>query len=240
MRSSSIAWLLELMGHKVLVLKGGYKTFRRWAIDKFKKNYDLMIIGGYTCVGKTEIIKSLTDAIDLESLANHNGSVFGGLKKTQPTQEHFENLLAVQLFLNNEHRIYIEDESRFIGKIQIPNDFYIQMRKSPILILTNNIENRTIKCLNEYKNIDKDYLKKSTTKLEKKLGSNKVKYLCRLIDEEKYKEACHILFTYYDKSYSIGISKRAISTISYLEINKVATQQICNFILKKKTQENFF
>jgi tRNA 2-selenouridine synthase len=102
MRSAGVAWLLDLYGYKVCTLAGGYKRFRNYALDIFKLPFQFKILGGYTGSGKTELLNSFEKSgeaiVDLESIANHKGSAFGnlGLPK-QPSQEMFENLLAIQL-----------------------------------------------------------------------------------------------------------------------------------------------
>jgi tRNA 2-selenouridine synthase len=59
MRSEAVAWLLNLYGYKVYVLKGGYKSFRNWALAQFEKTYHLKILGGYTGSGKTDVLKEM-------------------------------------------------------------------------------------------------------------------------------------------------------------------------------------
>ena len=105
MRSDAVAWLLNLYGYKIYLLKGGYKVFRRWALAQFEKEYSLKVLGGFTGSGKTEVLKELSrmgeKIIDLEGLANHKGSAFGSLgEEIQPSSEMFENLLALQLWQN--------------------------------------------------------------------------------------------------------------------------------------------
>jgi tRNA 2-selenouridine synthase len=116
-----VAWLLDLYGFKVYTLIGGYKTFRKWSLAQFEKNYQLNVLGGYTGSGKTELLMGLKKrkipVIDLEGLAGHRGSAFGniGMPK-QPSQEQFENLLALELFTTvttyPDTGIWIEDESQ--------------------------------------------------------------------------------------------------------------------------------
>src|SRR5215210_8134682 len=60
MRSSGVAWLLDVYGFKVYTLIGGYKSFRRWCNAQFNKQYPFKIIGGFTGSGKTEILRALT------------------------------------------------------------------------------------------------------------------------------------------------------------------------------------
>jgi tRNA 2-selenouridine synthase len=104
MRSAGVAWLLNLYGFEVYTLVGGYKSFRQWTHRQFAKAIQLKIIGGYTGSGKTEILHALAQrgqaTIDLEGLGNHKGSSFGSIgMPPQPSQEMFENLLAVNLVM---------------------------------------------------------------------------------------------------------------------------------------------
>lgn len=106
MRSGAVAWLLSLYGYKVVVLKGGYKSFRNWVLAQFEKEYSFKILGGFTGSGKTEVLNELAQlgekTIDLEMLAHHKGSAFGSLgMPAQPSEEMFENKLAVSLWKNS-------------------------------------------------------------------------------------------------------------------------------------------
>ena len=81
MRSGAVAWLLNLFGFKVFTLKGGYKSFRKWVLSQFEKEYEINIIGGFTGSGKTVLLEEMKKkgfpVINLEKLANHKGSTFG-------------------------------------------------------------------------------------------------------------------------------------------------------------------
>ena len=87
MRSAGVAWLLDLYGFKVYTLSGGYKSFRNWVLQQFQKKYPFKILGGYTGSGKTIMLKELKKngekVIDLEGIAQHNGSAFGRFGRTQ-------------------------------------------------------------------------------------------------------------------------------------------------------------
>jgi tRNA 2-selenouridine synthase len=102
MRSAGVAWLMDLYGFKVYTLIGGYKKFRNHALETFKLPLRFKILGGYTGSGKTEVLKELKRngeaVVDLEDIANHKGSAFGNIGlPQQPTQEMFENILALEL-----------------------------------------------------------------------------------------------------------------------------------------------
>ena len=102
MRSNILAWLLKMAGLRVTLLQGGYKAFRNYLLPILDVEYKIIILGGQTGSGKTEMLSLLKSAgeqvIDLEHLASHKGSAFGLLgMPEQPSQEQFENMLALEL-----------------------------------------------------------------------------------------------------------------------------------------------
>jgi tRNA 2-selenouridine synthase len=102
MRSGAMAWALDLYGFEVYLVQGGYKSYRNWVLNQFEKQFTLQVLGGMTGSGKTKILQELKAAgqqvIDLEDIAQHQGSSYGTMNKiVQPTQEQFENNLGSQL-----------------------------------------------------------------------------------------------------------------------------------------------
>ena len=83
MRSGSVAWLAQQLELPVLLLEGGYKSYRRWVLELFERPWPLRLLGGRTGCGKTELLLALRErgaaVVDLEGLAHHRGSSFGGL-----------------------------------------------------------------------------------------------------------------------------------------------------------------
>ena len=219
MRSAGVAWLLDLYGFKVYSLSGGYKKYREWVRLQFEQTYPLVIIGGYTGSGKTFVLQQLLQQgypiIDLEKLANHKGSAFGSLGEApQPKQEMFENLLAEKLDEiklqqpDLKNKIYVEDESQRIGSINIPNDFWTQMRESPLQFLEIPFEERLDLLTDEYGRFDVTSLVESTLRLQKRLGGLETKRTIEFLEANNPKEAFRILLKYYDKYYEKGLYKR--------------------------------
>ena len=140
MRSGGVAWLLDLYGFKVHALLGGYKSFRRWVLSQFEKEYPLRLVGGYTGSGKTDLLVALHDkgeaVLDLEGLAHHKGSAFGSIgQPDQPGQEQFENKLALSLRTASKtqpERIWVEDESQRIGRVNVPHLFWQQIGRAHV------------------------------------------------------------------------------------------------------------
>jgi tRNA 2-selenouridine synthase len=119
MRSGGVSWLLDMYGFKVYTIMGGYKAFRQWGIRQFEKDYSINILGGYTGSGKTFVLEQIRKqnrvVIDLEDIAKHKGSAFGNIgMPQQPSQEMFENLLALDLRKAQQKvdRCKLTDDSR--------------------------------------------------------------------------------------------------------------------------------
>src|SRR5687767_1954884 len=117
MRSAAIAWLMDLYGFKVYTLAGGYKRFRNYVLETFRIPFQFKILGGYTGSGKTEVLKELMrkgeKIVDLEDIAKHKGSAFGNIgMPAQPSQEMFENILARDLRMKSEDKMFWETDTR--------------------------------------------------------------------------------------------------------------------------------
>ena len=232
MRSGAMAWCLDLYGFEVYLLTGGYKHYRRRVLDTFAEKFNIRILGGLTGCGKTKVLHQLKalgeQVIDLEGLAQHQGSVFGSMNSMeQPSQEQFENKLAAELGLLNRHQpVWIEDESIIIGKCAIPNALFHQMRDASITVLKVSPGARVDALLKEYGVLDKDFLKSCTQKIWKRLGPEQTKNAITAIDEDRMADFIRTVLVYYDKTYSNGLTKRDQSKI--VEINGDGTDAPSN------------
>lgn len=216
MRSAGVAWLLDLYGFKVYTLAGGYKAYRKWVREQFEIPCDLKILGGYTGSGKTLVLQQLQQAglpvIDLEKIACHKGSAFGGMDdKPQPGQEMFENLLALSLSeqaLVPGGSVWLEDESQRIGNVKIPDQFWKKMRSSELFFLNIPFEERLQYITQEYGVLETEKLQQAITRIQKRLGGLETKNALGFLTEQNHLECFRILLKYYDKWYSKGLYNR--------------------------------
>jgi tRNA 2-selenouridine synthase len=234
MRSGFTARLLELIGYTVYTLQGGYKSYRRWALQRLgqissqSKHSSLCIIGGLSGSGKTAILRALQSRgeqiIDLEALAKHRGSAFGGIGfPLQPTQEQFENELALALEnLDWSKPVWIEDESRLIGRCHIPTALYENMLSAPLYFVNRSHSDRLQQLLADYGFATKQQLLEATGRIAKRLGSQLAKEIQELIENEKKEQAFSLLLSYYDKSYQHQIAKRRV-------IYSIQEAQLCSY-----------
>jgi tRNA 2-selenouridine synthase len=223
MRSGAMAWALNLYGFDVYLLEGGYKKYRRWVLDQFEQKHNLLILGGMTGSGKTQILHELKklgeQVIDLEDLAQHQGSSYGTMNKmVQPSQEQFENDLATQLYrASSEKPIWLEDESITIGKRFIPNALWHQMREAHLVNVKIPVAGRIEFLLKEYGRLDKEFLTECTQRIWKRLGPEQTKNAILAIDEDRMADFIGLVLVYYDKTYRTGLSKRPVANVHELD-----------------------
>ncbi len=237
MRSGSMAWLFDTAGLKPSLLVGGYKAYRKYIRESFSRPTNLVVIGGYTGSGKTEILHKLSEmneqVLDLEGIANHKGSAFGALgQANQPTTEQFENNLA-QLWLNFDHTkpIWTEDESRTVGSVSINDPLFNQMRKSPLLAIIVPKSERIKRLVNEYACFEIEVLKQMCKKIEKRLGGLKVKKAFNSLDQGDFATVANITLDYYDKAYGHGLNTRKTQKVYRLDIDKDAPLENAKFLV---------
>lgn len=238
MRSAGVAWLLDLYGFNVFTIVGGYKAYRRWALQQFEKQYDCRILGGYTGSGKSEIlsqISKLQAVVDLESLANHQGSAFGGIGRgAQPSQEMFENKLALALSSVENKKIWLEDESQRIGNCMIPNALWTTMRQSKVLFIEVPFEERLKRILADYGTRLQEKLVEATLRIQKRLGPNETKMVIQYLAEGNIEEGFRILLKYYDKLYGKSLFNREGAEAL---IEKTVCNDVNEFISKFKESD---
>jgi tRNA 2-selenouridine synthase len=248
MRSGAMAWAFDLYGFEVYLIQGGYKSYRRWVRQQFEVDYKLRILGGMTGSGKTRILQHLMNAghqvIDLEDLAQHQGSSYGSMNKlVQPTQEQFENNLANRLKdIDTSRHLWVEDESLNIGKCSIPNPFWHQMRQAVLFDLKVPLEQRVASLVSEYGTLNKDFLVECTERIHKRLGPEQTKNAIIAIRENRMEDFIKIVLVYYDKTYRTGLSNRAPDRIFQVEMSGNDTsanaQQLITFISTFAVLEN--
>ena len=239
MRSRSISWLLEKYNLKNISLEGGYKSYRKWALNSFNKDWELVVVGGKTGTGKTKLLKILGDnnyqIIDLEGLACHRGSTFGGLgMNKQPSNEQFENLIAEELKrFSKIKKIFVEAESANIGKCKIPHEFFIKMKKSERIEIIKSESNRLEELIKTYSVFEEQDLIDAVMRIKKRLGPQRTKIAIESIKNKNWKSVCKSVLEYYDKCYEHEkIGKDNLKTINMTDIfdNQIALKLIKNSI----------
>jgi tRNA 2-selenouridine synthase len=164
-RSGSLALVLDQIGFPVHLLVGGYREYRRAvvsALESLPQNVSLRVICGTTGSGKSRLLQLLArqghQVLDLETLANHRGSVLGLLPgQRQPSQKQFESRVwdALRRF-NPARPVWVESESKKVGDVQVPPALIQHMRAAPCVHLDLSLDGRVQLLLDEYRHFVDD------------------------------------------------------------------------------------
>lgn len=216
MRSKNFAQFAEMVGVKSKIIAGGYKAYRQLAIESFRKPFSILRLGGNTGSGKSEVLRALEkngeQIIDLEAMANHKGSAFGGLGfSPQPTTEQFQNELFEKILtLDISKRIWVEDESIAVGKIFLPEDFWRTMLVAPILLMKVDKKIRVERLVNEYGESNPEKFLEAMEKITKRLGGqNFLAAKEKLVAGDMHSTISILLEHYYDKAYERSAGKKS-------------------------------
>ncbi len=237
------SWIRE-KGVEFPLIKGGYKAMRRFLIDELEtsiKQIPLVIVSGLTGSGKTRVLRQIAQNIDFEGIANHRGSAFGrAADDYQPGNIDWENRVSIE-FLKHRYRhpgkpVFVEDESRRIGRISMPETLYQKMQQAPRAILQVDIESR-VRLISEdyilnawprYQQVYADnaeeefsvYVLDNLRRIQKRLGGERYKQIRECFeaalkefyltqsDAEFYQGIKTLLTDYYDPMYRYQLDNK--------------------------------
>jgi tRNA 2-selenouridine synthase len=196
MRSGSMAWLLRTAGLSVQTVEGGYKAYRRNVNDLLSAPWDLRVVAGNTGSGKTHYLHSL-------AAQGEQVSSFGALgEQPQPTTEHAMNLMAdVLADFDPARPVWVEDESRKVGRVELPEAFFERMQRSAIVMLDVPIDVRVNNLVQDYGSYAAADLIEATERIRKRLGGEQCAAAVQAIQAGDLATAIRIVLEYYDKAY---------------------------------------
>lgn len=242
MRSEIMSWLLSMAGFEIFRLKGGYKTYRTFTYETVRAHRDFIVLGGKTGVGKTVLLQELKKmgefVIDLEDLAKHKGSSFGGIGQLpQPSIEHFENLLGEELFKIPElEKIWIENESRRIGKVNIANELYANIIASPLIEILKSDSERIDHITSEYAGLPQSELLEAVKRLQKKLGGKRYAEAIEDIKEKRHHSWIENMLVYYDKTYSYELDSHKREQTFQVDLSNTDLNKSLNHLIALKNK----
>lgn len=236
-RSGSVGWLLGMAGFEVKTIMGGYKAYRNFVLDQFyQQKLDILVLGGKTGCGKTKILHALKEQgeqiIDLEGLAHHKGSAFGFIGEAPaPTVEQFENnLFEVITTLDPSRRIWVENESKRIGRVSIPDGFWEQMKAAPLLNMSLPFEVRLEVSIENYSTEVKGDLENAFHNIKKRLGGQNYQRALAYLAVDDLKSAGGIALKYYDKQYQYMLEKNKTKTIKHVDFENDEPEKTAQYL----------
>jgi len=158
-RSRALAHVLNEVGWRAMQLDGGYRAYRRHVVAQLEtlpSGFRFVVLCGLTGSGKSRLLAALAAAgaqtLDLEAIARHRGSLLGEFPGVaQPSQKAFETSIAAALgALDTSRVVFVESESKRIGRLQLPETLLACMRRGKSLTLVTALAQRVALIKDEY------------------------------------------------------------------------------------------
>ncbi|MBD2848175.1 tRNA 2-selenouridine(34) synthase MnmH [Paenibacillus sp. IB182496] len=211
MRSRTAGTLAALMGMPILRLTGGFRTYRRWVVERLESLESLppcYVLSGYTGSGKTAILEELERSgypvVNLERLAAHRGSIFGHIGREPHNQKTFESLLLQRLdACRDAPYLVVEAESKRVGKVVLPEVLVQAKESGRPLVLELPLQERVANILADYRpQLHKAQCIASFERIRKRMHTPVGAEVAAALHTERYDEAVALLLEhYYDPRY---------------------------------------
>lgn len=240
MRSGVISTFMNSMGVDVIKLKGGYKAYRKVVTDtlpELNSKVEYVVIHGNTGTGKTRVLETLRsmgyDVLDLEDAANHRGSLLGNVGLGQcNTQKMFESKIYHTLRNVKNKYVFVEAESKRIGRVLVPEYVYEGMREGKHIFVDADLDFRSNIILEEYtKNHNhKEDIIDSLEKLRKYISDKRIDEYIRMVNQGNLNEVTKdLMIKYYDPMYMNTANKYNYDlSLEIIDIEKSA-KEIANW-----------
>lgn len=242
MRSSSLEAIFYALKYKTLKLDGGYKAYRNYIMGKLsEKNKEVkyIVLHGRTGVGKTKILEKLSEkgysVMDLEKMADHKGSFFGGLcEKKKQSQKRLESEIYEKISDEKTKYVIVESESKRIGDIYLPEEVYSSILNGYHLLVDTSMENRVKIIMEDYASASKEELKSCLDKVGRYISKERYEEYSNLLEEGKLDELSEILMEkYYDPLYDQSINKYDYEDEIFYKTIDEAADRVVNYLVKK-------
>ncbi len=221
-RSGALTHVLASIGWQARQLEGGYRAYRRLVVaelEQLPRRFELRVICGPTGSGKSRLLRQLAQCgaqvLDLEHLAQHRGSVLGGLPEApQPSQRFFETQLWSMLRAFDATRpVFVESESRKVGAVRLPDALIEHMRRARCLQIDMPLAGRVRLLRDEYAHFETDMpsLLRQLDCLVSLHGHERVENWKALATAHHWDQMVErLLEEHYDPAYSRSITRNFV------------------------------
>lgn len=222
-RSGAFTHILRQIGWDACRLNGGYKAWRRQVLeqlDHLPKQFSWQVLSGSTGSGKSRLLETLAaqgaQTLHLEHLAHHKGSVLGKpLDTPQPAQKMFETRLVIALSRFDPSRpVFVESESRRIGRLHLPDPLLDAIRNAPGLRIEARREARVEYLMRDYAHFieQPDRLIERLEHLRGLQANAVLEHWAMLIHQGRFPElVAELLEQHYDPLYQRSQQKNRVA-----------------------------
>ncbi len=192
---------------RVQYLDGGIDAWQSFLYETFETGPSVILLGGLTGVGKTDMLDQLRDAgeqvIDLEEEAQHRGSVFGNLwsRPQLPNGDFHFSLWQKWTGFDSDRPVWIEEEGRFLGQNSLPVTLFQRMQRAPMVRLEMPLEQRLDRIVASYGQAPAAQIITAITRLTKRMGVANAQRARHFFEAGRVRDSFGILLQYYDSTY---------------------------------------
>jgi tRNA 2-selenouridine synthase len=238
MRSNAMATILSSVGWPVGLVKGGYKTWRREVVGRLELDetpLPVILVDGPTGSGKTAILTEIAQqggqVIDLEGIANHRGSAFGGFDDLpQPAQRLFETVIWDQLRQFDFSRpIYVEAESARVGLRRVPRRLWHSMVAAPRVEIHAPSAARSAFLVSAYGDTvrDSESVVRSLALLKPLHSKETIAEWQALADSGDHRKLAEkLMLEHYDPLYARSRKRREDTPVQIVELEALSPEDI--------------
>ena len=217
-RSAAMTHVLRQIGFSAERLDGGYKSYRRHVLQQLQllpTKFSFRVLCGLTGSGKSRLLNVLEQAgaqvLDLEKIACHRGSVLGDLPdEAQPTQKSFDSELLAKLeSFDPAIPVYVESESKKMGRVSLPSALLAAMWQSSCLRLECGSALRVALLREDYAHFltNPDLLRQQLDRLHGMYSNKLLTHWHALCEAQKWDEfIAELLQQHYDPAYTKAIT----------------------------------
>ena len=218
MRSGALVQVMREVGWPAEVLPGGYKSYRQWVraqLEELPGRFSWQVISGPTGSGKSLLLASLerqgAQIVDLEGLARHRGSVFGG-DGAQPSQRGFESSLRSELAgLDAGRPVFVEAESPRLGALEIPRRLIEAIRSGERIWIDADRRARarlTSRAYRAYR--EPDAFARVVDRLRRHVGAARIDEWLQLHAKGEFEQLAEAMLSgYYDPKYAHALRRHS-------------------------------
>jgi len=252
MRSKSISIILDVMGIETYRLDRGYRGYREFVtstIAEYRLASQCILIHGMTGTGKSDLLQLLSadgePMIDLETMAGHKGSAFGGIGEQPNNQRTFDSLLINQLKkLEHTPYFFMEAESQRIGRVRIPEFLWNKKFEAVHVLLEASIPTRVQRLVEQYVIEDPGLATKFSDAyrmIESKLPTEERKEGWVALEEHRFADLAEMLLVrYYDPRYEHARNQYPGPVILFAAENFIRFKEQIKLIAQEKTPSGTF